>query len=71
MKRIFDPLTYRHPRSLMEAFPGADDYASAIEGPHQYDRLPSADRIILKVCAVGFVAVAVMALIGWLPGGAA
>ena len=58
--------TRTYPRTLNEAFPKTADYANAIEGPHQYDRLPSADRIILKVCAVGFVAVAVMALIGWI-----
>lgn len=71
MKRIFDPLTYRHPRSLMEAFPGTAEYANAIEGPHQYDRLPTADRIVLMVCAVVFVLVVLFGLVGWLPGGAA
>ena len=63
--------TRTYPRTLNEAFRHTADYACAIEGPHQYDRLPSADRFILKVCAVGFVAVVAMALIGWLPGGAA
>ena len=61
--------TRRYSRTLNEAFPGTADYACAIEGPQQYDRLPVSDKIVMWACAVGGVAVAVMAVFNWLPGG--
>jgi len=62
--------TRRYSRTLNEAFRNTADYACAIEGPSQYDRLPVSDKIVMWACAIGGLAVAVMAIVGWLPGGA-
>jgi hypothetical protein len=58
-------------RTMHQAFPKTADYACAIEGPQQYDRLPVSDKIVMWACVIGGVAVAVMAVFNWLPGGAA
>jgi len=67
MKR-FDPLTYRFPRSVNEAFPNTVDYASAFEGHININAGPNPDRVVLIVCVIAAVAVAVLAVLRALPG---
>jgi hypothetical protein len=69
MKR-FDPLTYRFPRSLNEAFPNTAEYANAFED-HIHIGVPHADRVVVIACLIAGVAVAVLAVLRALPGGAA
>ena len=66
MKR-HDLLTYRHPRSLNEAFPGTAEYANPFED-HIHIGIPNADRVVVIVCVVAAVAVAVLAVLRALPG---
>jgi hypothetical protein len=70
MKR-FDPLTYRYPRSVNEAFPNTADYAGPFEGHINIDAGPNPDRVVLIVCVIAAVAVAVLAVLRALPGGGA
>jgi hypothetical protein len=69
MKR-FDPITYRYPRSVNEASPNTVDYASAFEPHIDMNAIPKADRVVVGVCLVAGVAVAVLAVLRALPGGA-
>lgn len=57
-----DPTTYKHPRTLTEAF---GPYAS---GPIDdgYDPMPLADKIVLWTCGAGFAALAVFLILGWI-----
>ena len=66
-KKIHDPITYRHPRSINEAFPGSPEYANAFED-HIHIGVPNADRVVVIACAVAAVAVAVLAVLRALPG---
>jgi hypothetical protein len=70
-KKIHDPITYRHPRSLNEAFPGTADYANAFEGHVEMHAMPKADRVVLIACAIAAAVVAVLAVLRALPGGGA
>jgi hypothetical protein len=68
MKKRHDPLTYRHPRSLDEAFPNTADYANPFEGHIEMNPTPHGDRVVMIVCAIAAVAIAVLAVLGALPG---
>lgn len=68
MKR-FDPLTYRHPRSINEAFRNTPEYASAFEGHVEIQPMPKVDKLVTVVGVIGGVAVVVLAVLRALPGG--
>jgi hypothetical protein len=70
MKR-FDPITYRYPRSVNEAFPNTPEYASAFEDHVDIDAGPNPDRVVMIACLIAAVAVAVLAVLRALPGGGA
>ena len=67
MPKFYDPITYRHPRSLNEAFPGTAEYANAFED-HLDISVDHSDTLVVIVCAVAAVAVAVLAVLRALPG---
>jgi len=56
--------TRKYPRTLNEAF---GPYASAHF--EESDPMPTSDKIVVVVSLIALVAVAVMAIVGWLPGG--
>lgn len=66
-KRIHDPLTYRYPRSLEDAF-GDDQRSPVFEQDKQ--RMDPSDKLVITVCGLASVFMIVMMLAGWLPGGA-
>jgi hypothetical protein len=65
MNRTHSNYTGRIPRDLTSAF---GPYASAHF--EESDPMPKADKIVVVVSLIALVAVAVMAIVGWLPGGA-
>ena len=67
-KKFHDPLTYRHPRSLNEAFPNTVDYADPFEGHININAGPNPDRVVVIACVIAAVAVAVLAVLRALPG---
>ena len=54
--------TGRYPRSLEEAF---GPYTGKKFAEHD-DPMPAADRIVVITCLIGFAALGVFALVGWL-----
>jgi len=60
--------TRRYPRTLQEAF---GPYADSSQLETEYRPMDKADKIIVAVGVVVLVAVGIMAVAGWLPGGAA
>lgn len=56
--------TGRYPRSLEEAF--GPHTSHHIEAPDDYPPMPAADVIVVATCAIAALALAVMALMGWL-----
>ena len=67
MKR-FDPITYRYPRSVNEAFRNTPEYASAFEDHIEINPIPKVDQWVTVICVVAGVAVAVLAVLRALPG---
>lgn len=62
--------TRMFPRTLSQAF--ADVRASAIEPPTEDERRQRrAENLVTATCLAALIALAVMAVCGWLPGGAA
>jgi hypothetical protein len=61
MNRTHSNYTGRIPRDLTSAF---GPYASA---HFEADPMPTSDKIVLAVSLIALVAVAVMAIVGWLP----
>lgn len=59
-----DPITYRHPRSMVEAF-GPYEGRGLYSKPEPMHRN---DKIALAACALGLVALLAMLWLGWLPG---
>ena len=58
-----DPLTYRHPRDLNQAFgPHTSQHIEA-----QPEPIHPHDRIVLRFCAVAALALLCMFALGWLP----
>jgi hypothetical protein len=62
--------TYRYPRTLQEAF-GPDAHGGQVVPMDAPEPMPKADKIVTIASIIGLVVVAVMAVAGWLPGGAA
>ena len=63
-----DPVTYRHPRSLLEAFGPDAESAIAIHGPYTSahgEPVQRADRIVLIFCAAVTAALLAMTALGW------
>lgn len=60
---MYDPITYRYPRTMKEAFgPFTDNNLYPIEEEKKMDKI---DRIVCYVCAIaGFVAIGVMIVWG-------
>jgi hypothetical protein len=63
MKKRFDPLTYRHPRNLVQAF-GPYAHDSQIAEP--VDPMPKEDRAVIIVCAIAALALVAMFAAGWI-----
>jgi hypothetical protein len=60
--------TRKYPRTLQEAF---GPYASGSQLHTEYDPMPREDKIVVIACAIAAAVLVVMAVFGWLPGGAA
>lgn len=63
MSRTQDPLTYRAPRTLQEAFGPYTSDAIEYEEVEQFDWQ---DRVVLTGCTAAGFALMVMLLCGWL-----
>lgn len=57
-----DPITYRYPRTLIEAFGCDAQSAVAVHGP--YRRAPGAIQFIFRVCAAIVILFLLSAIIG-------
>lgn len=60
-----DMLTYRAPRSTMEAFPKSAEYGAAIERPVQQPAQAN-DIVVMWACVAAAFALVAMKFWGWL-----
>jgi hypothetical protein len=60
---LVDTVTYRHPRTMQQAF---GPYADGSQLETEYNTMPREDKLVLAVCAVAAIVLVAMVLAGWL-----